>query len=1796
MDPIRPVEPMRLTPGQAVLWASECRHAGAPLYNMAFSVVIDGAIDADVFKIAFSRLVGECEPLRTVLAERDGLGTQRVLVEADAQMSLVDLGEEPDPSAAFRRATAQRCETPMRLDTRTYDAGLYRLGPARWGWYLCQHHVVSDAWSAALLFRRLGSLYEALRDGTDAGPALPCSQGMGGDADEADAASRAHWARARGRDGGTAAPYGLRASVATTANTRVSVPLDPARSAALRELALQPGVRALTPDLTMFRLLTTATVTFLRRVCGTRSLVLGAPGHNRLSARARETVGLFTEVFPMVFVGDDDDTFETLHGSVVEETDLFLRHARPDAGDGAASRSIGAVLNMIRATFGPFAGMPTSTVWEHSGHVEPEHSLRVHVHDFDGTGELTLLFDCNDGVFEPHAREALVSHYLAVIDAMASSWSTRLDAVDLRGRDTIQAAEVREPEQPVDVVEAFEMQAAARPDAEAVLDRDRVLTYAALRDRALSLAAGLPSGARIGLCFGRSDDVVVAMLGTLMAGSTFVPLDPDWPAERLRFVIEDAGCVAVLADRVLSLAVPSVSIDGAVAGGLSGVDAGAPADGLAYILYTSGSTGRPKGVMIERASLSAYAGWGSGFYDRGERLGFPLFTQLTFDLTLTSIFVPLVSGGRIVVFPESSGDADLAVQAVFDDPRIEIVKLTPSHLALVEGVVGSSVRQLILGGEALLGPVARRAVDQLGASVLLHNEYGPTEATVGCVLHTYDPVSDTDAAVPIGRPVAGSFAVVLDGAGNLVPDGVAGELWVGGPGVARGYVGLDELTEDRFRTMRAAGGRRVYKTGDLARRRADGVLEYLGRIDDQVKLRGARIELGEVESAIGAHPDVRGVAAMVRTRRAAPSVRSERTCRRCGLPSSYPGTTYDSSGLCNQCRAFDGYSERARVYFKPMTALESLFAERASDPEATHDCIVLLSGGKDSTYMLARLADMGLRVLAFTLDNGYISDQAKANIRRVVDALGVDHVWGSTPAMDEIFVDSLQRHANVCHGCFKTIYTLSMGIARERRIPFIVTGLSRGQFFETRLTPDLFTELTVSVEGIDANVLETRKAYHRIDDAVRRCLDVSVFDDDQVFDDVRFVDFYRYCDVELEELYEYLDRRVPWARPTDTGRSTNCLINDVGIYVHKHVRGYHNYALPYSWDVRMGHKTREAALDELDDTIDVDEVQRILRAIGYPEDVASLRATSRLVAYYVSDVPLSGAALRQHAADRLPASMVPAQFVRVDEIPLSANGKIDRASLPEPEVQTRSLDAAYVPPTSEIEHALASIWQEVLGVDAVGVDDRFFDLGGDSIMAIQVVARASRRGIRISLAQLFEAVTISGLAGVATTAQESAGPVSGPITLLPAQAWAIELYGDAVSSLNHTVRLSLAPGIGRDRITRAIDEVVRVHDAFRIVFRDGVPRLQDPDDGPFWEWSPDQGAFDLGVGRLLRASLLETTDGVVLVLRASHMIVDAVSWGVIVDDLEHLLVVEDAVLPPVTTTSGAWGEALLPSIDGVERAFWLDAVRSSPSVTPDPTGSGEPQTIRHRFDRAMTARLVEGVAGWRIGIDELLLSALSEVIADGRDRTARVMVEGHGRESRTVERDATRTVGWLTSLYPVCPALPNAGDLAGVMTSVKETLRTVPRGGVGYGVLRYLDPDADVRGRLSLEPAGFVLFNFLGRVPTGTAVSDRCIGWAGPLELSRAAGTTIAYRAEVNAMIAGDVLVIDWTYDDGRASPDDAKAEFDRVIGTLVAMLDACEAGALQAPTASDFPLSNLDAAGLGTLASLLGSKGKKRS
>jgi iturin family lipopeptide synthetase A/iturin family lipopeptide synthetase C/tyrocidine synthetase-3 len=445
------------------------------------------------------------------------------------------------------------------------------------------------------------------------------------------------------------------------------------------------------------------------------------------------------------------------------------------------------------------------------------------------------------------------------------------------------------------VVELFEAQVARTPDDEAVRLGDQSLSYGQLNERANLVSAHLRRlGARperlVTLYMEHSIEVICATLGVLKAGAAYVPVDPvTTPKERLAFILKDIsdGTAAGGASPILvthSWLLKGLPRDEAEVVTLdsdfaqfekypaSNPQTVASPRNLAYVIYTSGSTGKPKGVLIEHGSLLNYIWWANLKYCQGGQFTWPLFSSLAFDLTVTSIFTPLISGGRIVIYPEDPGLHGMAVLKVIEDREVDIVKLTPSHLTMIKDMdLGATrIRKLIVGGENFKTELARDITEKFGRPVEIYNEYGPTEATVGCMIHRYNEEIDGGLSVPIGIPAANTGVYILDEHLGPVPTGETGEMYLAGVGLARGYLNRSEFTEQKFLTAedpRENGPAerspvhnlhplRLYKTGDVARWSANGRVEFLGRTDNQVKIGGIRIELGEIETRLQAHPRV----------------------------------------------------------------------------------------------------------------------------------------------------------------------------------------------------------------------------------------------------------------------------------------------------------------------------------------------------------------------------------------------------------------------------------------------------------------------------------------------------------------------------------------------------------------------------------------------------------------------------------------------------------------------------------------------------------------------------------------------------------------------------------------------------------------------------------------------------------------------------------------------------------------------------------------------------------------------------
>ncbi len=431
--------------------------------------------------------------------------------------------------------------------------------------------------------------------------------------------------------------------------------------------------------------------------------------------------------------------------------------------------------------------------------------------------------------------------------------------------------------------ELFEQQVDRDPEAVALVFGEQQVSYRELNERANRVAhylrrRGVGPDVLVGVCLERSPEMVVALLSVWKAGGAYVPLDPGYPVERLSFIIGDAQTAVLLTEekcrRLFSSAGDKaiyLDSDGPV---LSKELSDNPApianpSNLAYVMYTSGSTGKPKGAMIVHRGLVNYLWWAIKTYAVEPGRSVPVHTSISFDLTVTSLYTPLLAGGKVELLPEDVGAENLLAALLREDDR-SLVKITPAHLELLSHQISSKqvagmTRTFVIGGENLLAESLQLWRDAAPATRLI-NEYGPTETVVGCCVYEVQPADPRSGSVPIGRPIANTQLYVLDSSRQAVAPGVMGELYIGGAGVARGYLNRPELTAERFfpDPFSRVPGARLYKTGDLARYRTDGTLEYLGRADDQVKVHGYRIELGEIEATLAAQPKVKSCVVLAR--------------------------------------------------------------------------------------------------------------------------------------------------------------------------------------------------------------------------------------------------------------------------------------------------------------------------------------------------------------------------------------------------------------------------------------------------------------------------------------------------------------------------------------------------------------------------------------------------------------------------------------------------------------------------------------------------------------------------------------------------------------------------------------------------------------------------------------------------------------------------------------------------------------------------------------------------------------------
>ncbi|EFQ79232.1 putative AMP-binding enzyme [Algoriphagus machipongonensis] len=1346
-----------LTGSQQSIWASHKIDPHSTSNYLPHTFKLRGEIDIYAFEQAFNKLISNNDSLRTIFQENEELEVEQiVLQEMDFTLESIHVSETEVNSFIDHRILQ-----PIDLHQRCFDSTLIKLGEEHFIWYLSVHHILADAASIKILFEEMAKLYQAelshQKIEFEKKSSFEKYREFELEKRNSKNTPSAEYWKSKGQiPDKKLALYGNEKSSKSKAR-RVKIPIDRALKDSLDEKLNTGGYRSFNPDLTKFTIWSTLFAAFISRISGESNIRLGSPFPNRNLSDFKNTTGLLIEVLPFDIQVTSEDTFQSLFGKVRLELFDFFKNGYPGAQTMENARGIHLVVNYIPICFGDFGTIPCKTKWLFPGELDPGHQLRLQAFDFNNQTNLDYYFDVNEAYFTDSQIELLPDHFTKLVQAFISDDGSKISDVKLV-TDQEKAELINTYESSENTILSLDNQ------LKNIFEQNSNNRALALGEESISfreldilinktclklLEQGVKPQNVVVVHKERSAEYIISILAILRLGATFVPLPVGLPQKRIQVILEDLKpklLISASSDFGSNYATSDINLQElrSSENQKAELELGIDQNRSTYILFTSGSTGKPKGVEVSLLSLANYIQEAKNLYSKGQEVSMPFFTSIGFDLTITSIFLPLLTGGSIHIYPESKGTSDLSILEVVKNKQINAIKLTPSHARVIQGseLKDSQLHTVIFGGENLETNLALDFQSQLPEAAEIFNEYGPTEATVGCIVHKFDP-NEKAFSVPIGKPISDCYFYVLDERLNPVPQGVPGNLYLGGKVLALGYYQNQNLTDESFINNPYQDGQKIYKSGDLARLNAHGNLEYLGRADEQIKLNGVRIESTELELLISKFPSVEETHIVLADSQEDLFEVPDFYCKNCGIPSTYPDASFNEEGVCNLCESFEEYQSNVSTYFKSFDNLKSEILGLGEEKEKEYDCLMLLSGGKDSSYALAKLVELGLNVLAWTLDNDFISDNAKENINNTTSKLGVDHIYGRTDAMNAIFRDSLERHQNVCNGCFKTVYTLSTKLALEKHIPVIVTGLSRGQFFETRLTEELFLKDHFDPADIDNIILETRKSYHRSKDAVSEYLDVSMFETDEVFSKVSFVDFYRFSDVSLSEMIDYLENKIGWKRPKDTGRSTNCIINDLGIYVHKRKKGYHNYAFPYSWDVRVGHKKREETIDELNDELSENAIKELMQEIG----MESQGPSKEIRAYFKASSQVNKNELIAYLREFLPSNMIPSIYIQIDSFPLTANGKVDKQALLRS--QTKSApqkNKAIVKPKNKIEELVHSTWCSVLKMDSIDVTDSFIPLGGNSLSAIRIVSLLSKRlNLEISIQEFFEQDSIRKL-------------------------------------------------------------------------------------------------------------------------------------------------------------------------------------------------------------------------------------------------------------------------------------------------------------------------------------------------------------------------------------------------------------------------------------------------------------------
>ncbi|SDR22089.1 non-ribosomal peptide synthase domain TIGR01720/amino acid adenylation domain-containing protein [Paraburkholderia fungorum] len=1547
--------PHPLSPAQEALYFEWKLDPASTAYHVSGALRARGPLDVARLHQALAEVCASHDALRVRFDERDGVPYQQAIDAPRFDWHVTDVSSF---DAASREAHLQ--DQLIAIAHAPFDlhhgallrATLVRVAADEHVLQLTMHHIVADAWSFALIIE---SLFQRYENRVVSGDAQPCAYFTSVEHERrALSAARIDEQLTYWR-----AQLGSQHTDIMLSGARRDAPRDSAGARVTRrlpaDLVARIGTLARSHGLTLPMTLMAAFAALLYRYGGQTDIRIGVPLNNRRDASAERAIGYFVNTVvvrvalagALPFASLLRTTRDALLDAQAHQDVPFHRvvAALQPQRDNGRTPLFQVAFNFDQVDWKQVLRSSTLQLQrvEHGAEATPFDLALNLSRDDDG---VQLAFEYPVELFDGDTVEQFADAYLAIVAQAAEDASSNVRDFVLQPSTSAAAVLQMQPKRATQqaaqtsLTAQFTRTANIHPDRIALECDAQQLSYGELdrwSDRIAQrlLDAGVRGDECVGLCVERSPGMIAALLGIWKAGAAFVPLDPVYPAERLRYMLDDACVRVVVSDTVnletladvfdartsldiqLDIHQATATITQSPQSTQRHVTTPHP-DQLAYTIYTSGSTGLPKGVAVSHRALALHLADFIDNYAITEHDCQLQSSTINFDVALHEMLPALLMGGRVVMRGPQAWDLATLSQRLINS-RVTFARMPtaywqqwlqspPARASL------AALRQITVGGEALPGDALARWNSGPLRAIHVDNLYGPTETTVAC-LHRRTSADDAQQPiVQIGTPFPSRTAQVVDVDGNAVPVGGIGELCIGGDTLARGYVGQAALTAERFvPDPDGSPGARCYRSGDLCRRRADGGFDFLGRIDRQIKLRGFRIEPGEIEA------------------------------------------------MLRQC------------------------------------------------------------------------------------------------------------------------------------------------------------------DGVRDAAVEARS--------------------------------------------------------------------------------------------KDGH----------------------LRLVGYVAGAASLDLR----------------ALRDTLEARLPSHMVPAVLMQLDTLPLMLNGKIDRAALPEPVESAKHAEASVREPRNRHEADLLDIWRAVLGTQAIGVDDNFFAVGGDSILSLQVVSRAAQRGMHFTLKQFYAQPVISRLAQLPFTItagdadQAMPSERHEPLPLTPIQTWFFERFPEGESHWNQTVALRVQGEFDPALLKQALHAVVAAHDALRLKFvrspggwwqqvqpRESMPsattflEVVDFDgtaDSPQWPerllaiGTSLQQSLDIETGKLLNATYVRLQNEGRLLLTIHHLAVDGMSWRVLLESFQlayEQLAQQQAVELPGGLPWSAWVQhqqdaadetsleaefdawhALLAGSYSHENAAHADleaaqivqgssTAKASAREERPTVGTSQTQTLKLSAD--LTGKLLrDAPAAARATTETLLLAALTSSLNRWSGaRGALLSLEGHGRDAERdlngtangaqAALDTSRTVGWFTTRYPAWFDL-RGGD---PLVAATRTLRAIPLRGAHWHRVRE-------RFANSL-PAPQISFNYLGRFDqslpqTGSLAGRLSFALDDNLGAAVAAHTPLDYALDINAWISNGRLTATLRYDPAHISSGVAESLASGFETQLAALIDRCISGDMPLD-ASDFPLAQLDQPALDAL------------